>query len=102
LLPSPYKRLLFSPLCGFIQHFDLEGVVRDPDSAETCSSPKLSDLLVGLRGWDRTDSLSPLRAEPALPLGQVKAEVFDSVLANLGLFSRDLLSCLPLKRKEKV
>jgi hypothetical protein len=74
------------PTLCFIEEFGQEGVVRDPDSAETCSSPKLSDLLVGLRGWDRTDSLSPLRAEPALPLGQVKAEVFNSVLANLGLF----------------
>jgi hypothetical protein len=67
LLPSPYKRLLFSPLCGFIQHFDLEGVVRDPDSAEVCSSQKLSNLLVGLTGWDGTYSLFPLRAEPVLP-----------------------------------
>jgi hypothetical protein len=31
----------------------------------------------------------------------VKAKVFDSVLANLGLFPRDSVSCLPYKRKEK-
>jgi hypothetical protein len=32
----------------------------------------------------------------------VKAKIFDSVLANLGLFPRDFASCLPLKkRKEK-
>jgi hypothetical protein len=49
--------------------------------AELCSSQKLSNLLVGLRGWDGTYSLFPLRAKPVLPLGQVKAEVFDSVLA---------------------
>jgi hypothetical protein len=67
----------------------------DPDSVETCSSQNLSNLLAGLRGWDGTDSLFPLRAESALPLGQVKAEVFDSVLANLGLFPREFLSCLP-------
>jgi hypothetical protein len=37
-----------SLLCGFIEGFGQEGVVRDLDSAETCSSPKLSDLLVSL------------------------------------------------------
>jgi hypothetical protein len=58
-----------SPLYGFIKGFGQEGVVRDPDSSETCGSLKLSDLLVGLRDWDGTDSLFPLRAKPALPLG---------------------------------
>jgi hypothetical protein len=32
----------------------------------------------------------------------VKAKVFHSVLANLGLFPRDFVSCLPQNRKEKV
>jgi hypothetical protein len=50
---------------------------------------------VDLCGWHRTDSLFPLRAEPLLPLGQVKDEVFNSVLANLGLFPRDFVFCLP-------
>jgi hypothetical protein len=67
LLPPPYKRLTFPLLFGFIEGFGQEGVVRDPDSAETCSSPKLSNVLAGLRGWDGTDSLIPLRAEPAFP-----------------------------------
>jgi hypothetical protein len=70
-------------------------VVRNPDSTETCSSQKLSDLLAGLRGWNGTDSLFPLRDKPVFPLGQVKAEVFDSVLANLDLLLRDFVSHLP-------
>jgi hypothetical protein len=78
-----------------IEGFGQEGVVRDPDLAETCGSQKLPDLPVSLRGWDGTDSLFPLGAEPALSLQQVKAEVFDGVLANLGLFPRDIVSCLP-------
>jgi hypothetical protein len=49
--------------------------------AETCGSQRLSDLLEGLGGWDGAGSLCPLRAEPVLSQGQVKAEVFDSVLA---------------------
>jgi hypothetical protein len=32
-------------------------------------------------------TLFPLRAEPASPLGHVKGEVFDNVLANLDIFS---------------
>jgi hypothetical protein len=72
-----------------------EGVVRDLDSAESCISQKLSNLPEGLRGWNETYSLFPLRAKPVLPLGQMKANVFDSVLANLGLFPRDFISCLP-------
>jgi hypothetical protein len=47
-------------------------------------------LPAGLGGWDGTDSLFPLKAKPVLPLGQVKAKVFDSVLANLGLFLETL------------
>jgi hypothetical protein len=43
---------------------------------------------VGLRGWDGTYSLFPLRAEPALSLGQVKVKIFDSVLANIKHFQR--------------
>jgi hypothetical protein len=39
-------------------------------------------LLVGLGGWDGTDSLFSLNAEPALPLAKVKVKVFESVLAN--------------------
>jgi hypothetical protein len=62
--------------------------------AETCSSQKLSDLLEGLGGWNGTDNLFLLRSKPALPLGQVKDEVFDGSLANLGLFSRNFVSCL--------
>jgi hypothetical protein len=34
---------------------------------------------VDLRGYDGTDILLPLRDNPALLLGQVKAEVIDSV-----------------------
>jgi hypothetical protein len=63
--------------------------------AETCSSPKLSNLPEGVRDWDGTDSLFLIRAEPAFPLGQVKAELFYSLLAILGLFPRDFVSCLP-------
>jgi hypothetical protein len=77
-----------------MQWFGHEGVVRDPDLAETCSVPKLSNLPVGLRGWNGTYSLFPLRVEPALPSGQVKAKIFDSVLSNLGLFPRDFVSYL--------
>jgi hypothetical protein len=70
--------------------------------AEVCSSQKLSNLPAGIRGWDGTDSLFSFRAKPALPLRQVKTEVFDSVLANMGLFPRDFVSCFPYyKRKEK-
>jgi hypothetical protein len=87
--------LVVSPLCGFIEGFGQEGVVRDPDPTETCGSPKFSDLLAGLRGQDGTYSLFPLRAELVLPLGQMKAEAFDSILANLGHFPRDFVSCIP-------
>jgi hypothetical protein len=59
-------------------------------------------LPAGLRGSDGTESLLPLRDKPALPVGQVKAEVFGSVLSNLGLFPRDFVSCLPQKRKEVI
>jgi hypothetical protein len=83
------------PLCGFIEGFGQEGVVRNPDLAETCDSPKLSDLLAGLGGQYGTDSLFPLGAEPVLTVGEEKAKVFDRVLANLGLFLRNFLSCLP-------
>jgi hypothetical protein len=95
LFASPYQRLLFSSLCGFIEGLGQEGVVRYPDSTETYGSQKFSDLSAGLRGWDGINSLFPFRIEPALSLGQVKAKVFDSVLANLGLFPRDFVSCLP-------
>jgi hypothetical protein len=95
LLPPPYQRLPLSPFCSFIEWFGPEGVVRDPDSAETCSSQKLSNLPAGFRGWNGTYSLFLLRAEPALFMAQVKAEVFDSVSANLGLFLRDFVSCFP-------
>jgi hypothetical protein len=44
----------FSPLCGFIEEFGQERAVRDPDTAETCSSQKLSDLPAGLKGLDGT------------------------------------------------
>jgi hypothetical protein len=74
--------------------FGQEGVVRDPDLAETCSSQKLPDLPAVLGGWNRTNSLFPLRAKPALSLPQMKAKVFDSVLENLSLFPRDFVSCL--------
>jgi hypothetical protein len=53
----------------------------------------LTSKPVSLKGRDGTYSLFPLRADPVLPLGQVKAEVFDSVLTNLGLFPRDFVSC---------
>jgi hypothetical protein len=95
LVHFPYQRLPFSPLCGLIEGFGQEGVVRDPDSTETCGSQKISDLPMGVRGCDGTYSLFPLWAEPALSLGQVKAKVFDSVLANLGLFPRDFVSLIP-------
>jgi hypothetical protein len=84
--------LPFFPLCGFIEGFGQEGVVRDPDSAETSHSPKLSELPASLKGWDETGSLFPVMGKPVLPLGQVKAEVFDGLLANLGLFPRDFVS----------
>jgi hypothetical protein len=67
LVPYPILRVPVLPLSGFIEGFGQEGVVRDPDLAETCSSQKLSDLPEGLGGWDGTDSLFPLRAEPVLP-----------------------------------
>jgi hypothetical protein len=57
-------------------------------------------LPAGLRGWDGTYSLFPLRAKPVLSLGQMKAKEFNSVLANLGLFPRDFISCLPQKKKK--
>jgi hypothetical protein len=72
-----------------------EKVVRDPDSAETCGSQKLSAWPLGLGGWNGTDRLFPLGAKPLLSLQLVKAKVFDGVLANLRLFSRDFVSCLP-------
>jgi hypothetical protein len=43
----------------------------------------------------------PLRAETVLLLGQVKAEVFDSILANLSLLPRDFVSCFTYRRKEE-
>jgi hypothetical protein len=63
--------------------------------AETHGSPKLSDLQVGLGGWNGTDNLLPLRTKAALSLQQVKAKVFDGILVNLGLFPKDFVSCLP-------
>jgi hypothetical protein len=92
---SPILRIPIHPLCGFIEEFGQEGVVRDPDLVENYGSPKLSDLPVGFGGRNGTDFLFPLRAKPVLSLQQLKAEVFDSVLANLGLFPRDFVSCLP-------
>jgi hypothetical protein len=53
-------------------------------------------MLVGLRAWVGTYSLFPLRAKPALPLEQVKAKVFDSVLANVASFLETLP---PIKEK---
>jgi hypothetical protein len=49
---------------------------------------------------DGKDSQFPLRAKPALPLRWMKAEVFDSVLANLGLFPRDCI-LPPIKEKRE-
>jgi hypothetical protein len=49
----------------------------------------------GLGDWDGTDNLFLLWAKPEIPLGQVKAKVFISVLVNLGLFPRDFVSCFP-------
>jgi hypothetical protein len=70
---SHTKPSQFSPLCGFI-----EGVVRDPDSAET---------------WGLGARMEQI-AKPVMLLGQVKAEVFDGVLANLGFFPRNFVSFL--------
>jgi hypothetical protein len=53
---------------------------------------------VGLSGWNVIYSLLPFRTKLALPLGQVEAEVFDIVLANLGLFPRDCI-LPPIKEK---
>jgi hypothetical protein len=74
--------------------FGQEGVVRYPNSTETCGSQKFSDLSAGLRVWDGNDSMFPFRDKPALSLRWVKTEVFDNVLANLGLFPREFASCL--------
>jgi hypothetical protein len=95
LFPSAYQRLPFYPLCGLTEGFSQAGVVRHPDLTEICRSQKFSDLPVGLRGWDEAYSLFPLRAETALPLRQVKAKVFDNVLANLVPFPKDFVYCLP-------
>jgi hypothetical protein len=65
---SPYQGFQFFPLCGFIEGLSQERVVRDPDSAETHCSPKLSDLLAGLGGQNGTDGLFSLGAKPELPL----------------------------------
>jgi hypothetical protein len=56
---------------------------------------------VGLRGWNGTDSLLPFGAKLVLPLGQVKAEVFDDVLENLGFFSKKLCILPPIKERER-
>jgi hypothetical protein len=62
---------------------------------------KLSDLPVGLGGWNVAASLFPFGAEPALSLQQVKVEVFDGFFSNLSLFLIDIVSCLPQKRKKE-
>jgi hypothetical protein len=64
-----------------------------------CNSQKLPDLQVGLGGRNGTDSLVPLGAKPVLSQQQVKAELFTSVLANLGLFLRDCV-LPPIKEKK--
>jgi hypothetical protein len=61
LFLSPFQRLPFSLLCGLIEGFGHEGVVRDPGSTETYGSQKFSDLLVGLRGWNGIYGLFPIR-----------------------------------------
>jgi hypothetical protein len=97
VLPLLLRKGSHSPptLCGFIEQFGQKGIVRDPDSAKTHSSQKLSDLLVGLGVYHGTDKLFPLRDKSVLPLGQVKSEIFHSVFANLGLLPRDFVSCHP-------
>jgi hypothetical protein len=93
---SSHTKPSHSPtLCGCIEGFGQEGVVRGPDLAGTCSSPKLPDLWVGLGACNGADSLFPLGAKLVLPLTQVKVKIFDSVLANLSLFPRNFVSCLP-------
>jgi hypothetical protein len=67
LFLSLYQGFPFSPLCYFVEGLNQERVVRDPDSVETHSSQKLSDLLADLGGWHGTDSLFPLGPKPALP-----------------------------------
>jgi hypothetical protein len=76
-----------------------EGVVRDPDSAETCRSQKLSDLPVGLGGWNGTDSLFPLGVKSVLFLQQVKAKVFEC-LGKSGPLSKKLCILPPIKERE--
>jgi hypothetical protein len=39
--PFPILKAPVLPLCGFIEWFGHEGVIRDPDLVETCGSPKL-------------------------------------------------------------
>jgi hypothetical protein len=64
----PILKVPFFPLCGFIEGFGQEGVVRDPDLAKTCGSQKLSDLLAGLGGWDG-QTASFLSGQACIALG---------------------------------
>jgi hypothetical protein len=49
LFPSPYQRLSFFLLYGFIEELGQEEVVRYPDLTETFSFQKFSDLPAGVR-----------------------------------------------------
>jgi hypothetical protein len=87
----------FCPLCGFIEEFGQKGVVR----VQIWQKPAVPNLPEGLWGWNGTNTLFPLGAEHVLPLGQVKPKVFDDALANLGLFLRNVVSCLPHKKDKE-
>jgi hypothetical protein len=55
---------------------------------------------MGLGGQNGTDGLFSLRALSTLSLWQVRPEVSDNILANLGFLSGNLISCL-LQKGEK-
>lgn len=48
---SPQQRILFSPLCNFIEGFGHNGKVGDPFS-RMGQHQELSDLVVGRRDWN--------------------------------------------------
>jgi hypothetical protein len=57
---------------------------------------------VGLRDWDGTYSLFPLRAEPALSLEQMKIEIFDSVLVIWSFFLETLYPASHKKERKGI
>jgi hypothetical protein len=56
---------------------------------------------MGLGGQNGTDSLFLLRDQSMLSMRQVKPEVSDSILANLGFLLENLISCLSQKEEKE-